>query len=144
MSYIWKDKPDIEAVRRVMENTASSNLGIELVEIGDDFLVGTMPADHRTFQPMGTIHGGANVLLAETLGSIAATLCIDSSVEACVGQEVNANHLRSVKEGLVTGTARVIHRGRTSHVWEIRIVDDNDKLSCISRLTIAVISINKS
>lgn len=139
MSNIWFETPKIEVLNRQMENTACSNLGIQITEIGDDFVVGTMPADARTFQPMGLIHGGSNVLLAETLGSMAANCCIDLSQQYCVGQEINANHIRGVRSGTVTGTATLVHKGRTSQIWEIRIVNDQNKLSCISRLTMAVI-----
>jgi len=142
MSSIWKYNPDLEKINRFLENTAPASLGIEITEIGDDYLVGTMPADNRTFQPMGIIHGGANVLLAETLGSFAANLCIDTSKKNCFGQEINANHIRAVKTGFVTGTARAIHLGRSSQVWEIRIVDEDNRLSCISRLTMSIM--NKS
>lgn len=139
MSNIWLNSPSIEALNLQMENTACSNLGIKITEIGDDYMTGTMPADERTFQPIGLIHGGANVLLAETLGSMAANCCIDLSQEYCVGQEINANHLRGVRTGEVAGIAKIIHKGRTSQVWEIRISDEQGKLSCISRLTMAVI-----
>jgi 1,4-dihydroxy-2-naphthoyl-CoA hydrolase len=107
--------------------------------VGDDYITGTMPADARTFQPMGLIHGGSNVLLAETLGSMAANCCVDLSQEFCVGQEINANHIRGVRSGIVTGTAKLVHKGRTSQVWEIRIINEQDKLTCISRLTMAVV-----
>jgi len=139
MSSIWKHQPDLNKLNSLMQNTAAANLGIEIIEIGEDYLSGTMPADHRTFQPMGIIHGGANVLLADTLGSYAANLCVDTSKLSCFGQEINANHIRAVKSGFVTGTARAIHLGRSSHVWEIRIVDEDDRLSCISRITMAII-----
>ncbi|CCK75620.1 MAG: hotdog fold thioesterase [Oleispira antarctica] len=139
MSNIWFEVPKIEVLNRQMENTACSNLGIQITEIGDDYITGTMPADARTFQPMGLIHGGSNVLLAETLGSMAANCCINLSQEYCVGQEINANHIRGVRSGIVTGTATLVHKGRTSQIWEIRIVNDQDKLSCISRLTMAVV-----
>ncbi|MGK0249449.1 MAG: 1,4-dihydroxy-2-naphthoyl-CoA hydrolase [Oleispira sp.] len=139
MSNIWFRAPKIEVLNRQMENTACSNLGIAVIEVGDDYITGTMPADARTFQPMGLIHGGSNVLLAETLGSMAANCCVDVSHEFCVGQEVNANHIRGVRSGIVTGTAKLVHKGRTSQVWEIRIVNEQDKLTCISRLTMAVV-----
>jgi 1,4-dihydroxy-2-naphthoyl-CoA hydrolase len=139
MSNIWFQAPKIEVLNRQMENTACSNLGITVIEVGDDFISGTMPADARTFQPMGLIHGGSNVLLAETLGSMAANCCVDLSQEFCVGQEINANHIRGVRSGIVTGTAKLVHKGRTSQVWEIRIVNEHDKLTCISRLTMAVV-----
>ena len=136
---IWFQPPDIAAVNQQMENTACSHLGIEITEIGDDWVKGTMPAEPRTFQPMGLVHGGANVLFAETLGSMAANLCIDNREEYAVGQEVNANHLRGVRSGVLTGIATILHKGRTSQVWEIRIYNDEEKLSCISRLTMAII-----
>lgn len=141
MSTIWFDKtPSLEVLNRQIENTACTNLGIVITDIGDDYMSGTMPADSRTFQPMGLIHGGSNVLLAETLGSMAANCCVDLSKEYCVGQEINANHLRGVRTGEVTGTATLIHKGRTSQIWEIRIVNEENKLTCISRLTMAVVS----
>jgi 1,4-dihydroxy-2-naphthoyl-CoA hydrolase len=115
------------------------HLGMEFIEIGEDFLSLRMPVDDRTHQPDGILHGGASVALAETVGSYAATLVIDPSKYRCVGQEINANHIRAVISGFVVGTARPYHIGRRSHVWEIRIVDERDKLVCISRLTMAII-----
>ena len=141
MSSIWFATPDIALMNRQMQNTACSNLGIEVIEVGDDWVKGTMPADARTFQPFGLVHGGANVLLAETLGSMAANLCLDNRKEYAVGQEINANHLRGVRSGMLTGTATLVHKGRTSQVWEIRIVNSEGKLSCISRLTMAVVPV---
>ncbi|MAY13795.1 MULTISPECIES: hotdog fold thioesterase [Oceanospirillaceae] len=140
MSSIWFATPDIADMNRQMENTACSNLGIVITEVGDDYVAGTMPADERTFQPVGLVHGGANVLFAETLGSMAANLCLDNSKEYAVGQEINANHLRGVRSGELTGIARLVHKGRSSQVWEIRINNAEGKLSCISRLTMAVIA----
>ena len=141
MSSIWFATPDIALMNRQMQNTACSNLGIEVIEVGDDWVKGTMPADERTFQPVGLVHGGANVLFAETLGSMAANLCLDNRKEYAVGQEINANHLRGVRSGMLTGTATLVHKGRTSQVWEIRIVNSEGKLSCISRLTMAVVPV---
>jgi len=115
------------------------HLGIELLELGPDFLKGRMPVDDRTRQPHGILHGGASVVLAETLGSIAANLVVDRSKSRCVGQEINANHVRAIADGWVVGTARPLHLGRRSHVWEIRIVDMQERLVCISRLTMAVL-----
>jgi len=138
---IWFAEPKLEGFNKAYENCAVSHLGIEITEIGPDYIRGTMPADERTFQPFGLIHGGANVLLAETLGSVGANLVVDKSKHICVGQEVNANHVRGIKSGTVTGTARLSYQGRSSQVWEIRIEDDRGKLSCISRLTMAVINI---
>lgn len=140
MSSIWFATPDIADMNRQMENTACSNLGIVVTEVGDDYVVGTMPADERTFQPVGLVHGGANVLFAETLGSMAANLCLDNSKEYAVGQEINANHLRGVRSGELTGIAKLVHKGRSSQVWEIRINNAEGKLSCISRLTMAVVA----
>ena len=121
------------------KNTVCEALGIQFTEIGPDFVRGTMPADERTLQPMGLVHGGSNVVLAETLGSVAANLLVDHAKYYCVGQEVNANHVRGVRKGLLTGTATLAYQGRTTQVWEIKIEDDRGKLSCISRLTMAVV-----
>jgi 1,4-dihydroxy-2-naphthoyl-CoA hydrolase len=114
-------------------------LDIELTEIGDDFLRGRMPVDGRTKQPFGILHGGASVTLAESLGSMAATMVLDGSKQRCVGQEINANHVRGVTGGYVIGTARAVHIGRRSHVWEIRITDERERLVCISRLTMFIL-----
>ena len=115
------------------------HLGIELTAVGDDWLEGRMPVDERTHQPFGLLHGGASVVLAETLASHAAYACVDPATEACVGLEINANHLRGVRSGWVTGTARPIHLGRTTHVWDVRILDEAGKAVCVSRCTVAVI-----
>lgn len=115
-------------------------MGIEFVEKGEDFLRAKMPVDHRTKQPFGLLHGGASVVLAETLGSIASVLCLDEPMkQKAVGLEINANHLRAVTEGWVYGTARAIHIGRRTHVWDIQITDENQKLVCVSRLTVAIV-----
>ena len=116
-----------------------SHLGIELIEDGDDWVRGRMPVDARTRQPFGLLHGGASVVLAETLASMASVATLDLRLKLAVGLEINANHLRSVREGWVIGTARPIHIGRTTHVWDIRIVDEADKPVCISRCTVAII-----
>ena len=118
--------------------TAVSHLGIELIEQGEDYIRGRMPVDARTKQPFGLLHGGASVALAETLGSIGANLCLDDPSVQAAGIEINANHLRAVTEGWVTGTASPIHVGRATQVWEIRIVDERDKLVCVARLTLAI------
>ncbi len=139
MNSIWFATPDIADMNQQMQGTACSHLGIEITTVDTDTVTGTMPVDERTRQPVGLLHGGANILFAETLGSMAANLCLDSSKEYAVGQEINANHLRGVRAGTVTGTASIVHLGRSSQVWEIRIVDERGKLSCISRLTMAII-----
>lgn len=117
----------------------ASHIGIELTELGDDFLRGRMPVDDRTRQPFGILHGGASVALAETLGSTAASLVIDRDKQRCVGQEINANHVRAATSGFVIGTARPLHVGRRSHVWEIRITDERERLVCISRITMYIL-----
>ncbi|MGC1330915.1 hotdog fold thioesterase, partial [Pseudomonas sp.] len=110
----------------------------------DESLTASMAVDHRTHQPYGLLHGGASVVLAETLGSMASYLCIDSSKYYCVGLEVNANHVRGVRSGRVTGVARAVHIGRTTHVWDIRLSDERGKLNCISRLTVAVVPLGEN
>jgi 1,4-dihydroxy-2-naphthoyl-CoA hydrolase len=134
--------PDL--LNKVGQNTMVSHLGIEIVELGDDYIVGRMPVDARTVQPMRILHGGASVALAETLGSFGAQLQVDLERYACVGLDINANHLRSVSEGnWVYGKATPIHIGRSTQVWEIRITDEQQHLICISRLTMAVIERKK-
>lgn len=120
-------------------NTMVSHLGIECIQIGDDFIEAKMPVDHRTHQPLGLLHGGASVALAETLGSIAATCCIDMATQYCVGLEINANHIKSVRSGFVYGVTKPIHIGKKTHVWEIKITNEEKELVCISRITIAII-----
>jgi 1,4-dihydroxy-2-naphthoyl-CoA hydrolase len=135
---IWKTQPDLAAIKQANQKTLMNTIGIEITEIGEDFVRGTMPVDARTHQPYGILHGGASVALAETLGSYAAMLCCDPAFYA-VGLDINANHVRAVASGTVTGTARPLHVGRSTQVWEIRIEDDGGKLVCISRLTMAVV-----
>lgn len=136
---IWFRDTTLEQLRRVGEKTLISHLGIVLTGIGEDWLEGTMPVDDRTRQPQGLLHGGASVVLAETLGSVAAGLTVDPARFVCVGVEVNANHLRGVREGVVRGTARPLHLGRRTQVWEIHLRDGDDQLVCASRLTVAVV-----
>jgi 1,4-dihydroxy-2-naphthoyl-CoA hydrolase len=120
--------------------TLGEQLGMEVIALGDDYLAARMPVDHRTHQPMGLLHGGASVALAETLGSVAAHLTTDPETQACVGLEINANHIKSVREGFVIGKATPIHIGGSTQVWEIRITKEfSDELVCISRITIAVL-----
>ncbi|HNP23771.1 MAG TPA: hotdog fold thioesterase [Panacibacter sp.] len=121
------------------KHTMGEHLGMRYIEIGDDYLKATMPVDHRTRQPYGLLHGGASAALAETLGSVASALVIDPRKFMCVGIEINANHVRGVKEGIVTGTCTPIHIGASTHVWDIRIHDERNKLVCISRLTVAIL-----
>lgn len=135
----FRNPVDIDALNARARGSMVENLGIVVTEAGDDWLRGTMPVDARTRQPYGLLHGGASVALAETLGSMAGGLCVDIAREAVVGLEINANHLRAVREGTVTGTARALHVGRSTHVWEIRIENEAGKPVCISRITLAVI-----
>lgn len=135
---IWKQHVDLATLNAWSRNTLMQALDIRITEIGDDFLRGTMPVDDRTRQPYGILHGGASAALAETLGSTAAMLCCDAG-RATVGLEINANHLRAARTGQVTGTARPIHVGRSTQVWDIRIENDAGELTCVSRLTMAVV-----
>jgi 1,4-dihydroxy-2-naphthoyl-CoA hydrolase len=139
MASIWKQPVDLEGINAWSRNTMMETLGIRFTGVGDDWVRGTMPVDHRTHQPFGLLHGGASVVLAETLGSTAALLTLDTDKEVAVGLDINANHVRGVREGLVTGTARALHLGRSTQVWEIRIENAEGGLVCISRLTMAVI-----
>lgn len=118
-------------------------LGIEFTGLGADFIEATMPVDHRTRQPYGILHGGASVSLAETLGSMGSSLCVDPGKFRVAGLEINANHVRSVSEGIVTGRARLIHEGKSTHIWDIRITEPSGKLVCISRLTVAVLAMRE-
>ena len=135
---IWKHTTDLAHINAWNRNCLVEHLGMQITEIGDDYLRGTMPVDERTKQPFGLLHGGASVALAESLGSTAGNLCIETS-EMAVGLEINANHLRAATTGFVTGTARPAHIGRSTQVWEIRIEDERERLVCISRLTMAVV-----
>jgi 1,4-dihydroxy-2-naphthoyl-CoA hydrolase len=137
---IWYAKPTLEALQQQAAGTLIERLGIEFVEIGADFLCARMPVDARTTQPFGILHGGASVALAETLGSAAANWCVDFSEKMCVGLDINANHVRPARSGYVSGTARPVHLGSSTHVWEIRIEDEQARLVCIARLTMAVLN----
>jgi 1,4-dihydroxy-2-naphthoyl-CoA hydrolase len=136
---IWKVQATPEQLRERSRNTLAEWLDIRVTEIGPDYLRATMPVNSHTHQPQGILHGGASVALAETIGSLAANLCVDMTKYVCVGQEINANHLRPASSGLVTGTARPYHVGGKSQVWGIEIRDENDKLVCVSRITMAVV-----
>ena len=136
---IWFRPYTLEELDGTSKDSMVEYLDIRFTEIGPDYLRATMPADRRTWQPYGLLHGGASVTLAETLGSVGANCVVDGSRFYCVGQEINANHLRAVRSGRVTGTARPVHIGARTQVWEIRIEDDKGKLACISRITLAVV-----
>lgn len=139
---IWFGQPSFEAIVEATNargrGTMSEYLGIVFTEVGNDFIKGTMPVDHRTKQPAGILHGGASVVLAETLGSTAANVVVNSHTHYCVGLDINANHIRSCKDGFVEGITRPLHLGKTTQVWEIRITQEG-KLVCVSRITMAVL-----
>lgn len=135
---IWKKNPELSRLNALSKDTIIELLGIEYTELGDDFLQGTMPVDSRTHQPYGLLHGGASVVLAETLGSVAANLAVGDD-KVCVGLEVNANHIRSIKKGTVTGKASAVHIGYSTQIWQIDIRNERQQLICTSRLTVAVI-----
>lgn len=137
---IWFKETSLEIMNQRGKNSMVEFLDIKFIEIGDDFLVATMPVDHRTKQPMGILHGGANVVLAETTASTAANSVVDSEQFYCVGLEINANHIRSVNEGMVTAIASAIHLGRRTQVWQINIFNEERKLTCISRMTASVLA----
>jgi len=137
---IWfKNDLSINDLLHFGKGTMGEHIGIEWVELGDDYLKARMPVDDRTRQPYGLLHGGASVALAETLGSVAASLVIDHTKYYCVGIEINANHVRGVREGYVTGTTTPLHIGSATHVWDIRITNEKQQLICISRLTVAIL-----
>lgn len=136
---IFKAKPTLETLNKMGANTLISHLGIECTAIGEDFIEAKMSVDHRTHQPLGLLHGGASVALAETLGSVAATCCIDIATQYCVGLEINANHIKSVRSGFVYGIAKPVHIGKKTQVWEIRITTEEKELVCVSRITLAII-----
>ncbi|AHI28931.1 hotdog fold thioesterase [Marinobacter similis] len=135
---IWTRTPNLESFMESSKNTAVGHMGIEYLEVGDDYVKGRMPVDERTVQPFGILHGGASVLLAETLGSMAANCCLKNPDTVAVGLDINANHLRPVSKGWVYGTATALHIGSTTQVWEIRLENEEGKPTCISRLTMAV------
>jgi 1,4-dihydroxy-2-naphthoyl-CoA hydrolase len=136
---IWRIQTSVEQLQEHARQTLAETIGIRVTEIGPDFLRATMPVNPKTHQPMGILHGGASVALAETVGSLAANMCVDQALYVCMGQEINANHLRPAASGIVTATARPYHIGKRSHVWSIEIRDDQERLVCVSRLTMAVV-----
>jgi 1,4-dihydroxy-2-naphthoyl-CoA hydrolase len=136
---LFRTGTTVEMLNRWSHNTLAELLGIEFTAIGDNYLKARMPVDHRTHQPFGLLHGGASVALAETMGSVAATLCIDPEKYFCVGLDINANHIKGVRSGFVTGVTSPIHIGKKTQVWEIRITNEQQELVCISRITMAVL-----
>ncbi|MNF52413.1 putative esterase [compost metagenome] len=141
---LWRTLPNIEHLNETQKNTIGEVLDIRFEAFDDESLTASMVVDHRTHQPFGLLHGGASVVLAETVGSMASFLCLDPSKYYCVGLEINANHLRGLRSGRVTAVARAIHIGRTTHVWDIRLSGDEGKVSCVSRLTMAVVPLGEA
>lgn len=140
---LWREPPDLDRLNATLRNTIGDVLDIRFEAFDEGSITASMVVDRRTHQPYGLLHGGASVVLAETLGSTAAYLCIDSSRFYCVGLEVNANHLRGLRSGRVTAVARPVHLGRSTHVWDIRLSGDDGKPSCISRLTMAIVPLGE-
>ena len=136
---IFKSQVTPDILNNFSKNTLAEHLGIEFITVGEDFLEARMPVEARTHQPMGLLHGGASVVLAETLGTVGATLCVDDHKQYCVGLEINANHIKGVRSGFVTGVARPLHIGGKTQVWEIRISNEQKELVCVSRITMAVL-----
>lgn len=136
---LFNPNATLETLNKMSANTMVTHLGIEFTRMGEDFIEARMPVDHRTHQPMGLLHGGASVALAETLGSVAAACCIDLTKQYCVGLDINANHIKSVREGFVFGVTKAVHVGKRTQVWEIKITNEQNELVCISRITMAVI-----
>jgi len=136
---IWATSTTVEKLNARSADTLVTHIGIEYTDIGDDYITARMPVDSRTVQPARILHGGASVVLAETLGSVAAYLCIDPTQKMAVGIEINANHVRSVRDGYVTGTVKPLHIGHSTQIWQIHIRDDQERLVCISRITMAVL-----
>jgi len=136
---IWKKDFGVEVLNQFNDTCLPGHLGIKIIEAGDNYLKASMPVDHRTKQPMGLLHGGASAALAETLGSVAGLLCVEDENKTIVGVEINANHLRSARQGLVYGIVKPVRIGRTLQVWNIEITDEKERLLCVSRFTLAVI-----
>ena len=134
---IWKKNMTLPQLNETSRDNLAEHLGIEFVELGKDYLKARMPVDNRTRQPEGRLHGGASVALAETVGSISAWMCVDSETKTVVGLEINANHIRSISGGFVTAESRPLHLGKTTQIWEIKILNEENKLVCVSRLTVA-------
>jgi len=136
---IWYKEVSVEELNRFSQNTMLEHIGIEIIELGEDYVKARMPVDHRTRQPLGLLHGGASVALAESLGSLAAQLSIDPAQKTCVGLEINANHIRAMRDGYVEGIARPLHIGGKTQVWEIKIYDLQGRIVCVSRITMAIL-----
>ncbi|HXS35804.1 MAG TPA: hotdog fold thioesterase [Flavipsychrobacter sp.] len=140
MPQIWKNNNvTLTTLNSLSKNTMAEFLDISFIDIGDDHLKASMPVNNKTHQPYGLLHGGASAVLAETIGSVASSLCIDTERQICVGIEINCNHIRGKKDGVVIATAQPLHIGATTHVWDIKIKDEKENLICVSRLTVAIL-----
>jgi 1,4-dihydroxy-2-naphthoyl-CoA hydrolase len=139
MKSIWFEPVTLNEIKQWSRHILIENMGIEFTAVGDDFLQARMPVDERTIQPLGCLHGGASCVLAETIGSVGAHFCVDPMNRFCVGLEINVNHVKSMKSGFVYGTARPLHLGKSTQIWDIQIRDDKESLVAISRLTMAVL-----
>jgi 1,4-dihydroxy-2-naphthoyl-CoA hydrolase len=141
---IFREGVTLDTLNKLSRKTMAERIGIEFTAIGPDYMEAKMPVDERTHQPFGMLHGGASVALAETMGSVAATCCVDTAKQFCVGLDINANHVRSVRQGFVKGITRPVHIGKKTQVWEIRILNEQEELVCISRITMAVLEKKES
>jgi 1,4-dihydroxy-2-naphthoyl-CoA hydrolase len=139
MAIWYKNDYTLSELNNMGNNTMAQTLGMEFIEIGDDYLKLQMPVNQHTHQPYGILHGGASAALAETVGSVASSMCINNEKQICVGMEINCNHVRPKRDGNVIATASPLHLGATSHIWDIRITDESNKLICVSRLTMAIL-----
>ena len=139
MSIWYRKNYTIGELNELGRGTMAEILGMDFIEIGDDFLKLQMPVDHRSKQPYGLLHGGASAAMIETIGSVASSMCINNEKQICVGMEINCNHLKGVTDGFVKATAKPIHLGASSHVWDVRIEDENTRLICVGRLTVAIL-----
>lgn len=140
IQFMFPAEIKLEQLNELSKGCMVEHLGIEFIEIGKDYLVAEMPVDSRTTQPMGILHGGASVALAETMGSLATSITLDISKQFPVGLEINANHIKSAKSGKVTGKCTSLHIGKSTQVWEIKIHNDNSELVCVSRITMAILN----
>ena len=140
---IWHQQPSLDKVNALNKNTLGQSLGIEFVEVGDDFIAATMPVDNRTIQPFGLLHGGANVALAETLGSVASLYVVDKESFIAVGIEINANHIKAVLSGKVKGICKPLNVAGRNHIWDIKIYNDANELTCVSRFTCTIVPRSK-
>lgn len=135
---VWFQKPTLEVLNGKLKKNMTSHLDINFTEVGDTWIEGTMPVDHRTTQPFDILHGGASCVLAETVASVASNFCVDQAKNYAVGLEINANHLKSATKGLVRARAEILHKGSKTHVWDVKLYNDDNQMVCVSRMTMAI------